>query len=78
MIARTLIGCFLAVVVSLLARRANALSTSGAVAAAVVGGASAAAGWGWAVLLIAYFVASVLLSRAGEAAKAARTAGGSR
>lgn len=59
--------------VAVLARRAHALSTSGALAAAVVGAMSAAAGWRWAVLLIGWFVASSALTRLGAAAKLART-----
>ncbi len=35
--------------------------------------AAAAAGWGWAALLIAFFVASSALTRVGAAAKTART-----
>lgn len=58
---------------ALLGRRAGALSNSGAWAATLVGGASAAAGWPWALLLIAWFVASSALTRLGEQAKATRT-----
>lgn len=39
------------------------LSRSGAVAAIVVGTACAAAGWSWAIILIAFFVTSTSLSR---------------
>ena len=55
------------------ARRARSLSTSGAIAATVMGTACVAAGWRWGVLLIVYFVASTLLSRWGEETKARRT-----
>jgi uncharacterized protein (TIGR00297 family) len=60
--------------VAALARRAGSLSASGAVAATLVGGASAAAGWAWAALLIGWFVASSALTRLGAATKARRTA----
>ena len=46
----------------------------GAIAATVVGWAAVAAGWGWGAMLIVYFVASTLVSRAGRAAKHRRTA----
>src|SRR5579884_3019402 len=74
MLARTLIGLVLAVVIALAARRARSLSSGGAVCAAAVGALSAAAGWSWAILLIAYFVASTLLSRWGRREKERRTA----
>jgi uncharacterized protein (TIGR00297 family) len=71
---RALPGALLAAAIAVLAHRAGSLTTSGAVAALIVGTVCAAAGWGWAVLLIAFFVASSLLSRLGEAEKTARTA----
>ena len=52
-----------AALIAALARRAHALSVSGAVAATLVGTAAIAAGWDWGVLLVAFFVASSLLSR---------------
>lgn len=70
---RLLLGALLAGVVSLAARRAGALDRSGAVAATVAGSAATAAGWSWAALLIAYFVATSALSRVGAARKAERT-----
>lgn len=73
MVARAAAGLIAAAVVAVAARRARSLSTSGAVAAAAVGTAAVAAGWGWGLLLVTYFVASVSLSRAGAAAKEART-----
>lgn len=57
----------------MLARRAGSLTSSGAVAATVVGAISAAASWGWAALLVAWFVASSALSRVGAGRKARRT-----
>ena len=52
--------------------RLIALSNSGAAAAIVVGAACIAAGWTWALLLVAFFVSSTMLSRFREAAKHAR------
>lgn len=66
-------GLLVAGAVALAARRAGSLSDSGAWAATIVGALSAAAGWEWAVLLIAWFVASSLLTKLGAARKAART-----
>ena len=66
-------GLALACIVAAIARRAGALSGSGAGAAIVVGTLATAAGWAWAALLIAYFLPTSALSRAGAAAKAART-----
>jgi uncharacterized protein (TIGR00297 family) len=57
------------------AARSGALSASGARAAWALGTIAALAGAGWAALLVTYFLSSSLLSRAGQAAKARRTAG---
>lgn len=73
MIARALAGLVIAAAIALLARRHGSLSRSGALAALVTGTVCAAAGWGWAVLLVAFFVVSSTLSRFGEREKAART-----
>ncbi|HET7630733.1 MAG TPA: DUF92 domain-containing protein [Gemmatimonadaceae bacterium] len=67
---RPLAGLALATLIALLARRARALSASGAVAAVVVGTAAVAAGWDWGALLIAFFVASSLLSGVARGARA--------
>jgi uncharacterized protein (TIGR00297 family) len=72
MIERAIAGLALAAIAALLARRAGSLSTSGAVAATIVGTTAVAAGWGWGALLIVYFVVSVAFSRLGAAAKRAR------
>jgi uncharacterized protein (TIGR00297 family) len=53
-------------------RRANALTASGAVAAAVIGTAAIAAGWSWGALLLAMFVSASALSKVGQRKKAAR------
>ncbi|MBI2797034.1 MAG: DUF92 domain-containing protein [Gemmatimonadetes bacterium] len=74
MIGRTLAGVAVAVGVAAAARRAGALTTGGAISAAVAGTIAIAAGWGWGALLIAFFVSSSALSRLGAAGKAARTA----
>ncbi|MBI3790788.1 MAG: DUF92 domain-containing protein [Gemmatimonadetes bacterium] len=73
MIQRVALGVLAAAGVALAARRAGSLSSSGALAATVVGTVAIAAGWGWGALLIGYFVASNALTRLGAAAKAART-----
>ncbi|MDB4907378.1 MAG: protein of unknown function transrane [Gemmatimonadetes bacterium] len=49
--------------IALVARRVRALSTSGALAATVVGGAAVSAGWNAAALLVAYFASATLVSR---------------
>jgi uncharacterized protein (TIGR00297 family) len=62
-LARLCSGLVVAIAIAALARRARALAASGAVAAALVGTAAVAAGWDWGALLVAFFVASTLLSR---------------
>lgn len=68
-------GLVVAMVIATLARRARLLSTSGAAAATLVGAAAVAAGWDWGALLLAFFLASSLLSRVGRKTKAAASAG---
>jgi uncharacterized protein (TIGR00297 family) len=70
-----LAGAALAIAVGVAAWRTRALSASGAMAAAVLGTVAAAAGWSWAILLVAYFVTSTLLSRYRARDKDARTNG---
>lgn len=72
--ARLLVGGAAAVVIALAARRARALSRNGGVAAVACGVASATAGWGWATLLVVYFVASSIVTAVGRRRKEARTA----
>ncbi|HTJ21096.1 MAG TPA: DUF92 domain-containing protein [Gemmatimonadaceae bacterium] len=72
MLTRALLGLALALFVSLGARRAGALTVSGAVAATVVGTLSVLAGWSWAVVVIGYFAVSSALSHLGRAAKERR------
>jgi len=71
---RAIEGFLLAAVIALLARRARSLSSSGAVAATAIGTLAVSAGWSWGALLIAYFVASSLISHLGRAVKEQRTA----
>ena len=73
MTLRILAGVLVAIIIGAVARRARALSTSGAVAAAVIGVLATIAGWNWAALLIVYFVLATGLSRHGAAKKEART-----
>jgi uncharacterized protein (TIGR00297 family) len=69
-LARALAGVLLAVSSAFVARRTRTLSTSGAVAAAVVGTLAVAAGWSWGFLLLSHFVAASALSKLGERRKA--------
>jgi uncharacterized protein (TIGR00297 family) len=55
--------------------RAGLLSTSGAVAAAILGSLSALAGLHWMTLLLTFFGTSVALGRVGRAEKQRRSAG---
>ena len=68
-----LLALCVALPIAALALAAGALTLPGAVAATVIGGVSILAGWGWAALLILYFVVAVALSRLGADAKARRT-----
>jgi uncharacterized protein (TIGR00297 family) len=72
-LGRALAGLLVAATVALAARRAHALSDGGTAAALLVGAIAVAAGWGWGALLIAYFGASIALSRLRAAEKAERT-----
>lgn len=74
-LTRGIIGFVFASAIAAGARRARSLSTSGALAAACVGTLCMAAGTGWGVLLIAYFLAASLLSRLGRREKARLTGG---
>jgi uncharacterized protein (TIGR00297 family) len=73
MMTHALVGLLVASGISLAARAARSLSTSGAVAATVVGTLAVAAGWNWGALLILYFVSSTILSKVGKSRKEART-----
>lgn len=71
---RPLLGVILAGAVGGAGLSARALTWSGASAAAIVGTVAVAAGWNWGALLLAYFVATTLVSRIGADRKRARTA----
>ena len=75
LIVRTAVGALASVLIAALARRTHSLSNSGAVAAAIVGTSSVAAGWDWGALLLAFFLSSTALSKLGQAKKSAITAG---
>jgi uncharacterized protein (TIGR00297 family) len=69
-----LLGAGLAVAVAVLSYRMRALSGSGAIAAAVVGGITfGVGGWPAAVLLLAFFISSSSLSFVGRDAKGSLT-----
>ena len=69
---RLIAGAIASAVTAVGARRMRALSRTGAIAGFIVGTAAVAAGWSWAALLIAYFVAATALSKMGEGEKAKR------
>ena len=54
---------------SLAAHRANALSGSGALAATLTGTVAVAAGWSWGIVLVAFFLSGIGLSRVGALRK---------
>jgi uncharacterized protein (TIGR00297 family) len=54
--------------------RAGLLTTSGAIAASIIGGLTALAGLDWMILLLAFFGSSVALGRVGRADKQRRSA----
>jgi len=68
-----LLALFVAIPIAALALAVGALTMAGAVAAVVVGALCILAGWGWAALLILYFVVAVAISKLGAEAKARRT-----
>ncbi len=72
MLGLLLAGACFAAAVAFVARRAHALTASGAIAAFVVGTLTVASGSaGFALVLLAFFVPSVLLSRYGRVRKRA-------
>ena len=72
---RALAGLLLAGALGFVAWTVRALSPGGALAALVVGTAAVIAGWGWAIVLIAFFVTSSVLSRFKGSAREARIGG---
>lgn len=75
MAERALAGAIIAIAITAFARRRGALDESGQWAALACGTATAAAGWAWALMLVAYFVAASALTEHARAAKMALTAG---
>lgn len=71
---RAVAGIVVAGSIAMAAGRAGSLAPSGRWGAVIVGTAATVAGWGWAALLVAWFVASSALTRWGHAQKLARTA----
>ena len=69
-LVRAIAGGVIAVVVSIVARRTRSLSDGGAVAAAIVGTLTIAAGWSWGLLLSSFFVTASTLSKLGARRKA--------
>jgi uncharacterized protein (TIGR00297 family) len=69
LIVRALLGALGAGLVAAFARRAGMLTHGGRWAAFITGAVATAAGWGWAVLLVAYFFVSAALTRLGWEAK---------
>jgi uncharacterized protein (TIGR00297 family) len=69
-LVRAIAGGLIAVSVTWVAHRTRALTTSGALSAAVVGTVAVAAGWSWALLLLSFFVSSSALSKLGQQEKA--------
>ncbi|MBM3152178.1 MAG: DUF92 domain-containing protein [Chloroflexi bacterium] len=60
-----LIGSLTAILIAILATRAGSLSRSGGLAAALIGTmVFGLGGWQWAILLLAFFITSSLLTRA--------------
>lgn len=72
---RLVIGSLVAAAIVVVARKRGSLSQSGAVTAFAFGIICSAAGWGWAALLIGFFVSGTLLSRYKAERKAARISG---
>ena len=69
MISRILLGAAAAGIVTAAAARTRLLTRSGAVTGAIIGAAAVAAGWSWAVLLVAFFVLTSALSAVGAGRK---------
>ncbi len=71
---RAIAGLVLSSIISIAARKQEALSSSGAVAAIAVATLCTTSGWTWAFMLVAFFFAGTFLSRVGADAKRADTA----
>lgn len=70
---RALLGMLVAAAIAGAAWRVRALAPSGAIAAILLGTICAAAGWDWAILLIAFFLSSTAIGRIGRERRAAAT-----
>lgn len=73
MLTHALVGLVAAATIAFAARAARSLTTSGAIAATVMGTLAVTPGWNWGALLILYFASSTILSRLGRSEKEART-----
>jgi uncharacterized protein (TIGR00297 family) len=71
-LVHALAGAVLSMLASFAARRARMLAATGAIAAAIVGTISIAAGWSWGALLLSMFISASALSRLGARKKARR------
>ena len=75
MLQRATLGVVVAGAIAGVARRAGALSRSGAFAALFVGTATVTGSWRWGALLLTYFTLSTVLSRFGRERKETLTSG---
>lgn len=73
-ISRAIVGFVIAGFIVFIARRKHALSSSGAALAVIMGTICAAAGWGWAMLLITFFISANILSTYRHALRTGRIA----
>ena len=73
MMERALIGAIAAALITALARRLQLLDETGQWAALACGIIVSAAGWPWAILLVAYFASASAVTRMGAEQKAERT-----
>lgn len=73
MAERALIGAIAVALITALARRFNVLDESGQWGACACGVVASIAGWPWALILFAYFVAAIAVGELGKATRAART-----
>jgi uncharacterized protein (TIGR00297 family) len=72
---RYLLGVAAAVAFAWFAQRVRLLTTSGAIAASIIGSLALVVSWKWGALLVLYFVLAAALSRFGRLRKAERTSG---
>lgn len=73
-VTRSIAGLAISIVIVAIAKSRDTLSASGSVAAVALATATAAAGWAWAATLIAFFLSSTFLSKAGAGTKRQRMA----